>query len=300
MFSRDVLLSLAEKYKPKPFGEEAIKKKLQERQIRLAAAEVERKNTDSDFKGLKIDQLSGESQEPDRKVSSKTGDPIGYDEKEYLDKVEKIYKEYVKIGRQKSLNNAAENLEYFLEGSGKQKKLSREEARSRVFVINGEEANRKRFTESLVSKTKAGSKLLKLKNGEAIKIKDNWDYEAGYLPEKSVIDPSKSHLLRGDLDEVLSTGTSFVKSGGSFNVKRKGDTIHIDGIVIHRWEDKYDFDPMQSGGAGAVALEEAGRAKSYDIKSNWKQRVTGTLQIKNGELVNPRLTWQDINFQKEE
>ncbi|MDH5722959.1 MAG: peptidoglycan-binding protein [Alphaproteobacteria bacterium] len=38
LFSRDVLLSLAEKYKPKPFGEEAIKKKLQERQVRFAAA----------------------------------------------------------------------------------------------------------------------------------------------------------------------------------------------------------------------------------------------------------------------
>ncbi|MDH5722976.1 MAG: hypothetical protein OEY94_06610, partial [Alphaproteobacteria bacterium] len=58
LFNRDVLLSLADKYKPKPFGEEAIKKKLQERKVRLAAAEgskQERKNTDSEFRGLKIE-----------------------------------------------------------------------------------------------------------------------------------------------------------------------------------------------------------------------------------------------------
>ncbi|MDH5722970.1 MAG: peptidoglycan-binding protein [Alphaproteobacteria bacterium] len=40
LFNRDVLLSLADKYKPKPFGEEAIKKKLRERQVRLAATSV--------------------------------------------------------------------------------------------------------------------------------------------------------------------------------------------------------------------------------------------------------------------
>jgi len=44
-----------------------------------------------------------------------------------------------------------------------------------------------------------------------------------------------------------------------------------------------------------MALENAGRAKSFDIKSKWKQRTTGTLQIKDGKLVNPRLKWEDID-----
>jgi major membrane immunogen (membrane-anchored lipoprotein) len=63
--------------------------------------------------------------------------------------------------------------------------------------------------------------------------------------------------------------------------------------------DQYDFDPNQSGGAGAVALEKAGRAKSFDIKSNWQQRVSGTIQIKDGKLIKPNLKWEDINSKKE-
>jgi hypothetical protein len=58
--------------------------------------------------------------------------------------------------------------------------------------------------------------------------------------------------------------------------------------------DQYDLDKNKSGGAGAVALERAGRAKSFDIKSNWQQRVSGTIQIKDGKFINPNLKWEDI------
>lgn len=204
----------------------------------------------------------------------------------------------MQAGRGEGLNDAADNLEHFIERSGKDKILSREEARSKLFIRNGEQTNRKRFTQSFTNKRKIGSKFLKLQNGEAIDVKDNWDYRVGNFPIKTMIinaDPSRSHLLRGDLNEAAATGTSFVKSDGNFKARRQRNTIFIDGIVTHKWEDAYDFDPMQSGGAGAFALEKARRAKSFDLKSNWQQRVTGTLQIKDGKLVNPRLTWEDIN-----
>jgi peptidoglycan hydrolase-like protein with peptidoglycan-binding domain len=242
--------------------------------------------------------LTTPTQEPESSLGNKKS---GYNEKEFLDKVEKTYREYANIGRRNELTNAAENLEHFLEGSGTNKILSREEARDKLFIRNGEETNKKRFKQSFTNK-KTSSELLKLKQGQAIEIRDKWDYKVGNFPIKTIIkntDLSRSHLLRGDLNEAVATGSSFVKSNGDFKATRQGNTIHIDGFVTHRWEDTYDFDPNQSGGAGAVTLEKAGRAKSFDIKSNWQQRVSGTIQIKDGKLINPNLKWEDINSKKE-
>jgi hypothetical protein len=48
--------------------------------------------------------------------------PRGYDEDEYLNKVRKTYEGYVKFGKQHKLNDAAENLSDYLEGSKIEKK----------------------------------------------------------------------------------------------------------------------------------------------------------------------------------
>ncbi len=225
----------------------------------------------------------------------------GYDKEKYLDTIENVYREYVDQGHKKGLNEAADNLEHFLDGSGEDKALSRDQVREKLFVRNGERVNRDRFTKSFTDKKGIGSKLLNMKEDEVMEVKDNWDYKVGNFPIKTMIrnaDLSRSHLLKGDLDEALATGTSSVKSGGDFKVKRKGNTILIDGTVTHQWTDKYNFDPLQSGGGGATILEKEGRAKSFDINSQWQQKVTGTVQIKGGELVNPRLTWEDAEENK--
>jgi hypothetical protein len=229
--------------------------------------------------------------------------PRGYDEDEYLNKVRKTYEGYVKFGKQHKLNDAAENLSDYLEGSKIEKRLTRKEARNKLFIRNGEHTNKKRFEESFVDKTSLGDTLSKLKNGESVNIQDHWDYKVGNFPVKEMIknlDISRSHILRGDIDEALATGTSAIKSDGNFNAKRQGNQIIISGVVDHKWEDKYDFDPMQSGGAGAVTLEKSEQARKFDIKSNWQQNVTGVIQIKNGKLANPRIEWKDIDIKKEE
>lgn len=257
-----------------------------------AEERTENKPVEYDATGRMVrDKVSGSSyQEPNS--------PKGYDREEYLDKIEKTYREYVKIGREKKLSEAADNLEHFLNGSGDDKILSREKAREKSFVRDGESTNRKRFEGSFRGKGKTASKILELNDGETINVRDNWDYKVGYLPKGSILSPSRSHLLRGDMDEALSTGTSFVKSEGDFQARRKENIVFIEGVVSHGWGDRYDFDPMQSGGGGAVALERAGRAKNFDIKSNWKQKVYGTVEIKDGKLVDPHLSWKDISPKK--
>ncbi len=261
--------------------------------------------SDSDSEDSETEPAPEEKPAPGKPVFDATGRMIRLEgvqpdeQQRYLDIIEKVNREHVETGRKYGLKEAADNLEHFLDGSGKTKTLGREQAREKLFVRNGERVNRDRFTQSFTDKQKVGSKLLKLEEGQKVNIRDNWDYKVGYFPDKSITDPSRSHILRGDIDEILSTGNSSVKSEGDFQAKRQGNTILIDGVVSHKWGDRYDFDLVQSGGASATTLEKAGRAKSFDIESKWDQRVTGTVQIKDGKLVNPRLTWKDINPKKE-
>ncbi len=231
-----------------------------------------------------------------REYQSKKVSP-DYNEKEFLDSVESTYRGYVRTGREYGYKKAAENLEYFLDKSGPVRILDAAEVRKKDFIRDAEKSNRERFNRSFSKTEKLGSQLLKLKPGHSINLKDNWDYEIGLLPLKIItnLEPSRSHFLRGDLDEYLSSGTSFLKSEGNFTAKRHNNNISLEGIVTHRWEDLYDFETMKPFGAGAYALEEAGRAQNFNIHSQWQQRMNATMNLKNGKLVSRRITWQDID-----
>ncbi len=195
--------------------------------------------------------------------------PKGYGE-EFLNKVENVYREYARKGREFGWSGAADNLEYFLNNSGKDKILSSQEVRKNDFIKDGEEFNRQRFVNSLSSKNGLGSQLLKLAPGHEKRLNDHWDYKIGYLPLGAVVKDgnfSRSHLLSGNVDEILATGDSFLKSYGDFKAKRTGNTVFVDGIVTHRWDDIYDFEPMKLLADGALSLKQHGRAKNYNIKS---------------------------------
>ncbi len=42
-------------------------------------------------------------------------------------------------------------------------------------------------------------------------------------------------------------------------------------------------------------LEEGGGARPFDIRSGWKQRLTGTIIRDNGRLTAPNFKWTDLN-----
>ena len=71
-------------------------------------------------------------------------------------------------------------------------------------------------------------------------------------------------------------------------------SIHIDGTVTHSWSDKYDFNSWGLGGAGALALKDAGWAKFYSVRSSWEQEVIGTVKIVDGKLTDPQFEWTDV------
>lgn len=144
--------------------------------------------------------------------------------------------------------------------------------------------------------------MLKLAPGHEKFLSDHWDYKIGYIPLGAIVKDgnlSRSHVLSGNVDEILATGDSFLKSYGDFKTKRSGNTVFVDGIVTHRWDDIYDFEPMKLLADGALSLEQHGRAKKYNIKSQWQQRLTGSMKIQKGRLINKKLEWEDIDGEAE-
>src|SRR3546814_4350056 len=95
------------------------------------------------------------------------------------------------------------------------------------------------------------------------------------------------------LDMALSTGRSKFRSKGTFEAVRRDDIIYIEGTIRHVWNDRYDFQAMQTFADGALALQEHREAKPFDIKAGWKQKIHGTIRIKNGQLSEPKFIWKD-------
>ncbi len=226
-------------------------------------------------------------------------DPRGFDEKEFLDKTENTFREFVKVGRRKGSNTAADFLEHYLDGSGAPKKVTRDEARKFQFIQNAEKTNQNRFEQgSLVDLDKDFAKgLLTLSDGQTKDVKDHWDFNTTRFKPDSL----RNIVFTDGIDELISFGRTKVKSKGDFTATRKGNIITLDGKVTHNWDDTYDFDPMGFiGGAGGAALAKSGRAKPFKFGAAWTQRVKGTVEIKAGRLLNPKLEWFDMNAGKKE
>jgi len=212
-----------------------------------------------------------------------------------LDAIEEKYREWAQMGRTFGLDFAADNLERFIEGTGGNKDVSREEARSFSPISNAEEENQKRFENSLVADDhKYGQTLKDLEDGQSVRLsKDIWDVDLKAFGDTKR--PARPGVMFGSPDLAAGSGDSDFKSTGNFIAKRKGDTIHIEGVVEHEWSDTYDWDKDQPYGAGAMELQVGRGAKPFDLRAGWRQRMKGTVRIEDGELKNPRLVWTDEN-----
>ena len=207
--------------------------------------------------------------------------------KHFMDRVERTYRGYVKAGRKRGLNMAADFLERFLDGTAGFVHIPREKARALKSVGNAEKTNRGRIERSFTDTShRYGDALDDLQDGQTLTLKkDHW---IGKFTVPGLI-------LRGETDLALATGNSHVRSEGSYTAWRTGDVIHIEGEVTHTWNDKYDFHKWQPYADGARALQKHRGAKPFDIRSGWKQRLTGTIILDDGRLTAPRFRWADRN-----
>lgn len=215
----------------------------------------------------------------------------------------RVLKGLAEEARSKGYDLAPAHLEHFLGASGAPMILSRDTARPMEPFRRGERILEGRYERSFVEsssdydaipdatspeRTMFGDKLRSLKDGESRKIKDNWS--AAY-------DNPLSKYIRGgyNLDFDLAFGNTSLRSDGEFTVTRRGDTIYVEGVATHKLKDPYDFDAGGSYGDDALWLERQGMAKRFDRTAEWKRRLTGTIELKNGRLQRPRFVWEDID-----
>lgn len=196
-----------------------------------------------------------------------------------------------KIGKALGLETASGFLDRFLDRTGRPVTLSKEKARTFDFIRNAEDKNRSRFEKSFMDMThRYGKEIKALREGQTVDLgDDHWDVMVG--PDR--INPYNNNLLTDGPDAWLAFGHTRLSSKGHFFASRDQGKIHIHGDTTHTWKDRYDFAPNGSGGAGAVKLEQAGRAKAFDFGAQWNQKLYGTMNIRDGRLKDPDFIWRD-------
>lgn len=101
-----------------------------------------------------------------------------------------------------------------------------------------------------------------------------------------------------DPDYARALGAAKLRSLGELQATRKGNKVEITGEVYHTVRDTYDFNDDtfvdQTLFKNERTLAENGYAKPFEVYGHKPQKVTGTLEIKNGNITNPKFRWDDI------
>jgi hypothetical protein len=227
---------------------------------------------------------------PDSAASTRKS-PVRSPDERNLERAEAKHRAIVRHFRESGYGTAADHLERYLNGTGDTMVIDRDEARSFTPIRNAEQKNDQRFERSFLPDAMNGhaEKLEKLKDGESVLIEDRFavDYGPGAYALQTMDTSTR--------DYALAFGRLGLKSNGNFTATRRGDEIHIEGIVDHHFKDPYDFNPGGPYSSDPNLLERHGKAKSFDRRALWSRRVTGTIRMENGRLGDPQFTWQDID-----
>ena len=220
---------------------------------------------------------------------------------------------------------ASGNLRHFLEASGLPRVFLADTIRAFDVVTDAEEFNRNRFDNDWTNKDAVVyKKIAALADGESItieltpevKVKKSGKFDLKLIKNQPIwsraINLSKkpmnalglrSHEPGSDSELFFGSGDSNVTSEGWFVATRNADVVTVRGRVTHSWNDTYDWHKglsvyIPSVGTvkddDAVALENAGRAKSFEMSASWSQSVEVTLRIVEGEPRNPQIEWGAI------
>lgn len=218
--------------------------------------------------------------------------------KEHLDRSERWLRSIIKGWREDGWNQAADNLERYLAGSGEPLRLDRDQARSFEQIRDLEQLSRSRFEQqsflARANRNKEFNDALRgIKDGEEIVLPpERWD--SGYGGLDSAID-----VVSGNGGFYEAFGRTHIRSSTvDMTARREGDTIHLSGTVVHHWMDPYDFDKDQSYTGPSLRMEEHRGAKPFGVVATWRQHVEGAVRINNGGLEPDKkrpFKWTDVD-----
>ncbi len=198
--------------------------------------------------------------------------------KEELDDIEQRYRAMVEKAREDGYDVAANNLEHFLAGSGTKRTLSVDWLRGFSSLLEAERTNQERFEDQLEDTAEA------MNHGDRRSLSDYWDRK----------------FTASRFEELYyASGTSTIRSTGNFTLERIENVVNLHGTVNHHWFDIYDWHAGLSAyvpGFGSISdqdaliLQQCRGAKSFDMEADWRQRLSGTIEV--GWLYNDTsFTW---------
>lgn len=182
-----------------------------------------------------------------------------------LDAIAARYRDMIRFAREHGYDVCADNLEHFLAGSGATRSVSVAWLRGFGPVTAAERRNQGRFEDQL--REAAG----RIGHGDQLEICDYWDAR-----------------VTGSITSELfyASGTSQLRSVGTFTVSQIENELSIHGSVEHIWFDPYDWNKGQSAyipGFGSIsdddgiAMQRNRGARSYLLESRWTQRLSGRI-----------------------
>lgn len=184
-----------------------------------------------------------------------------------LNRIERTYREMVDKAREDGYDVAADNLERFLAGTGGVKTLSVSWLRDFSAITDAERVNQGRFEHTLTDLA------YELRDGETRTFTDYWDRQL-------------TASTTTELD--YASGTSTIRSTGTFTLSRSGNIITIEGTVRHHWHDPYDWHAGLAAyipGFGTISdsdallLQEHRGAGPFDMEADWTQSLSGSVEI---------------------
>ena len=196
-----------------------------------------------------------------------------------LDEIEENFRSMIESARARDANVAADNLAYFLSGSGGTRTLSVSWLRGFSAVTSAELRNQQRFENSLES---IADSMIHL---ESRSFNDYWD----------------AQLTAGVTTELYyASGTSTIRSTGNFSLERIENVVNIRGSVEHRWYDPYDW----HAGLGAyipghgnisdndgLLMQSCRGASPFQMEAVWSQRLSGSVTIKDYWFNSSSFNW---------
>ena len=201
---------------------------------------------------------------------------------------------------------AASQAKHFLDGGGKTRRFTREEARSVQQIHDAEEDNKKRFVESLDENTESAQpEILNPDGGSGSSGRTGFRDQLLGLAEPIAFDDvwvrdiSLWDSIRdGDKDFLAGAGRSKFVSKGRFTAHRKGETIIVTGVITHEWNDLYNFDkdaqPVGLNHRGWI-LQQSGRGKIFGFGATWRQRMTVRIEFKDGRPIFREPEWEEMD-----
>ena len=187
--------------------------------------------------------------------------------RERIDRIERECRSMVADARRSGHNVAADNLERYLDGTGGVKNESVSWLRGFSAITNAERTNEERFEPQL------NDQANHMRHGDRRTFTDHWD----------------RMLIAGVTTELYyASGTSTIRSTGTFSLEMIENEVSIHGTVTHHWFDPYDWHPGASTlipGHGTVSdadvllLQNHRGARKFDMEADWTRTLDGHISV---------------------